>query len=298
MKKIYTFGTSFTEGGGFEFDLKDNVADFYREIAKKEKLPLKKFWFSWPGQLQRKLGNSPKVVNLAKSGAGNDTMVRLVFDLVTDPDFDKSNSTLIIECAHSGRAEFFSNKINDHIIVNYHYRRVDELDKKDNFETHFIPPKNIKSIPTTHGMVFDYNANSEEDIKKNQEVVPQIPIMHSFFENFHSYDNWGNETDRHLQFLFDFLNYREIKYYIVEPHIFKKWNLNEWYKKEVLPNQIEFEYDGENWGRYGFVNFFAENAWSITRETDGKVNDGHMSLYGAKVVSDCIYKRLLKDNMI
>jgi len=297
MKKIYTFGTSFTEGGGFEFDLKHNVAEFYREIAKKENLPLEKFWFSWPGQLQKRLGSDIKVINLAKSGAGNDTMVRRVFDVVTDTTFKKENSILLIECAHSGRAEFFSNKINDHIIVNYHYRRVDELHKgpEDNFETHFIPPKNIDSIPRPHGMVFDYNVTSKEDIEKNKKIVPQLSAMESFFENFHSYDNWTDETDRQIQFLFDFLNHRKINYYIVEPHHFRKWNLNEWYKEEVFPNQIQFEHEGIKFQNQGFVNFFSEQGWSITRETNGECNDGHMSLYGAKIVSDCIHKRILKD---
>ena len=54
IKKIYTFGTSFTEGGGFEFDiLQPQNLKCYQNLGEE----LTRFNFSYPGQLQKLLPN-------------------------------------------------------------------------------------------------------------------------------------------------------------------------------------------------------------------------------------------------
>ena len=72
IKKIYCFGTSFTEGGGFEFDTRPSVKYIYSGIGE----TISQSNFCWPGQLKKLLPNI-EVINLAKSGFGNERMYRL-----------------------------------------------------------------------------------------------------------------------------------------------------------------------------------------------------------------------------
>ena len=68
IKKIYTFGTSFTEGGGFEFDTIDYK---YKKLYENFDEDYSQYNFSYPGQLQKLIPNI-EVINLAKSGYGNE----------------------------------------------------------------------------------------------------------------------------------------------------------------------------------------------------------------------------------
>lgn len=290
IKKIHTFGTSFTDGGGFEFNLRKNVKEYYKPFAENDGIPLEKFWFSWPGQLQKKIGSKIKVINHAKSGAGNDRMIRKVWKTVTNPLFSKESEVLIIEFAHAGRLEFYSNEIKDYLVINYHYRELKEWDENENFKTHFVPP-NEEYKPKVHGMVYDYNATSEDSIMKNEKVSAHIPTLQKFLENHHSYDDWKEKTDREITTLLDFLDNRKIKYYISEPYIFSN------YEVEQLNSDRQFSklFDFNN--HYGFVEFYNINKLSITNETGGECNDGHMGFEGAKRVSDIIYNKLKLDNL-
>ena len=98
IKKIYTFGTSFTHGGGFEWDcLSSDVNDKLKKNYSHIDIPKNQFDFSWPGFLQRYLGKDVEVINLAKSGFGNELIYRKVFDLVTSSDFKKDECLFLFE---------------------------------------------------------------------------------------------------------------------------------------------------------------------------------------------------------
>jgi len=106
LKNIYCFGTSYTAGGGFEFNSLDK-RDFLIDIYSKTNIPLEKNNFSYPGQLQYLLNDSIKVHDLGKNGYGNERMYRLIFDITTQPKFDKQSSLFLIEFSDLGRKEFY-----------------------------------------------------------------------------------------------------------------------------------------------------------------------------------------------
>ena len=95
IKEIYTFGTSYTHGGGFEWnslssDVNEKLETNYGHID----ITKNQFDCSWPGFLQRYLGDDVTVTNFAKSGFGNELIYRKVFDLVTSSDFKKDECLL------------------------------------------------------------------------------------------------------------------------------------------------------------------------------------------------------------
>ena len=78
IKYINCFGTSYTAGGGFEFDGDKNpLNNLYSGLE----TPLTQFNFSYPGQLKKILDENVKVTNYAKNGYGNDRTFRKIYEL-------------------------------------------------------------------------------------------------------------------------------------------------------------------------------------------------------------------------
>ena len=120
IKYINCFGTSFTAGGGFEFEghalqRKAILTKLYSNLENTET----QFNFSYPGQLKKLLNNNIQVINHAKNGYGNERIFRQVYEIVSNPNFNKDEHLFIIEYAGWGRKEFWFNPINDYIISNY-----------------------------------------------------------------------------------------------------------------------------------------------------------------------------------
>ena len=92
IKEIHTFGTSFTAGGGYNWDLTEDIMSEHPILRDRfDKLhsfydeePKTKFHYSWPGQLQALLSGKVKVFNHAKEGFGNETMYRITNDFEID----------------------------------------------------------------------------------------------------------------------------------------------------------------------------------------------------------------------
>ena len=147
ITQIHTFGSSHTIGGGF--------------AEKKAKLLYKPFTpnpsmetLSWVGQLKELLPPNIEVKNHAKNGAGNEMVYRKVFDLVSNSNFNKDETLLLIEPTFLGRKELWSNTINDYVVINYslqdpshfavvykHYSnhpKNKEMEVKKEFYKHFI----------------------------------------------------------------------------------------------------------------------------------------------------------------
>lgn len=97
IKKIYTLGTSFTKGGGFEFDLEnhgDSLRKFYSHIDDE------KTQWSFSCQLQKLFDKNKikvDVVNLAKSGYGNERLIRKTYETILDKSFKKEETLFLFE---------------------------------------------------------------------------------------------------------------------------------------------------------------------------------------------------------
>ena len=74
-KFIRTFGTSYTEGGGFHYWINKRVKILYNGL--RPMVDNSMFEFSWPYILQQKVKS--KVINHALSGHGNDRIFREVY---------------------------------------------------------------------------------------------------------------------------------------------------------------------------------------------------------------------------
>ena len=116
IKEIHCFGTSHTEGGGFEF-FNQNIASKLKKIYTEQ--PFTQFNYSYPGQLQKLIGSGVKVFNHGKSGYGNERMYRIAYDLIMNNEDSLSEKLFIFEFSFLGRKEFYSNTLKDHFIVNY-----------------------------------------------------------------------------------------------------------------------------------------------------------------------------------
>ena len=147
IKKIYCFGTSFTEGGGFEFEQNSKLYELYGSLGEE----MTKANFSYPGQLQKLLSNI-EVINLAKSGYGNEAIYRLATDLTLSDNFKKDETLFIFEFSYLGRKEYYSRSLQDYIIVNYNYpeisckryaRNYNQTKEISEYETSQLPDGNF-----------------------------------------------------------------------------------------------------------------------------------------------------------
>ena len=81
IKEIHCFGTSHTEGGGFEFMHREKSTELKKFYTEE---PFTKENYSYPGNLQKLVGKDIKVYNHAKSGYGNERMYRLVYEILNN----------------------------------------------------------------------------------------------------------------------------------------------------------------------------------------------------------------------
>lgn len=279
IKKIYTFGTSFTEGGGFEFDKpepKYNNHGLFKHYGHLNEEKTRKN-FSWPGQLQ-KLYNSVEIINEAKSGYGNERIYRRCFDIVTNPSFNKDESLLIFEFSDIGRKELFHNEIDDYIILNYWWKEYPAKDKAD-----------VSSFANTYYYDNDKITNI---INKDSQ------FLSNFIDKTIKFEEVLNTLTRNVHMFLSFLNENNIKYYILSTDWVKfdfnlKTNLDFLDSKRIkleVSEDVVFKDVMELFGQYKL---------SIRYETNNEItDDGHLGYFGNKLVAKLIGDYFNKENII
>ena len=152
--EIRTFGTSFTQGGGFEYWLKSKVKTLYNGLN--PMVDNTSFEFSWPGQLDKIV--DCKVVDYAKSGHGNERLYRKVFEQVSDESFNKDEVLFLFEISSIGRKAIYSSDFKEWGVYNYQFNfENDRLDLNEGND----------------GFAFDWNGEQwgeAEDIDKLEWV--------------------------------------------------------------------------------------------------------------------------------
>lgn len=285
IKYIHCFGTSYSAGGGYEFYSDSPSKRFLLPLYKDCGEELTRYNFSYPGQLQKLLkenGHNIKVYNHAKSGFGNERMYRITFDIITKDDFNKDEHLFLYEFAFTGRKEFFINKFNDYIIFNYHMNESGKLERLEN--------------------AINYFEESKVDMKINRELNKKA---YPFFEEMIDRNNQEQLVEMYDSFFCNFLENNNINYYYSQAPWLRNnmFNVNDIFTIFKNPRErfetFKFFVKGRE-SRYdeGFVSFFHTNEYTITNETNGLVEDGHMSLYGSKVVSSQIYNQLIDFGII
>jgi hypothetical protein len=247
IKEIHCFGTSHTAGGGFEFFNKEK--SFKLQQIYNEK-PFTQFNYSYPGQLQRLIGNGVSVFNHGKSGYGNERMYRITYDLIMNSKDDLSEKLFIFEFSFLGRKEFYSNTIKDHFIVNYDILEND-INVRGISQTYFINHNETYKLLKDKVIPF---------IKETIEAEAQIQIL--IMNN---------------RFFVDFLLQNNINFLFATPPYGDYDKLKKHY--------VQYS-DGE----YSLNDYYFNNKWSITNETNDFIKDNHAGLYGNREIA----KRILE----
>jgi hypothetical protein len=268
IKYIYCFGTSFTAGGGFEWESNDNdrvslLNQYYSETSEVKK----QFHYSWPGQLEKILPNV-KVHNLAKQGYGNDSIYRKCFEVVNEKSFNSEESILLIEFSDFGRKEFYLNDIKDYIVCNYAH-------SENGIQVHSIANSYYYDTPTI--------------CKKLDNV---FPIISNFMEKTFDENEEFKKMSMEISFFLNWLVVKNIKtIFVSSPNIFHKND------KKLINKFQSINYDilgGSCYDIFSFIN----NGFSIKDETNGGYDDFHAGYEANKFISKLIYNKLVELNFI
>lgn len=268
IKYIHCFGTSYTAGGGFEFESinghkNKNLLNYYGNLNEE----FSQFNFSFPGQLQKLIGNDIKVYNHGKNGYGNELLYRKVYEIITEPNFNNEENIFLLEFSGLGRKEFWLNEINDFIIVNY------EIDWQ------------CKKYDKLLGIANSYWYDSDEmtDILKKE---------HLFFDNFLKktlkLDNFVNTISMNNEYVLSYIQKNNVKFYLMLEPIIPCNDEN----KLLFGDGLYFTTSNN------FTEFAYKNKLLISDETDGGIDDLHNGYIANKIVAKTIYNKFIDDLLI
>ena len=272
--EIRTFGTSFTQGGGFEYWLKPEVRTLYNGLN--PMVDNTSFEFSWPGQLDKIV--DCKVVDYAKCGHGNERLYRKVYEQVSDESFNKDEVLFLFEISSIGRKAIYSSDFKEWGVYNYQFNfENDRLDLNEGND----------------GFAFDWNGEQwgeAEDIDNKLEWVKRNKlIMNKFLHLTMDEKTIVQSLEQNLAMFLSFCDKMELNYYLVSD---ESWIL---YNKDLLKQwQDKFLFD-DLWLKW---NIQHGNGIDITEETGGVYEDGHNGFGGNIMIANTIAEYLLKRNEI
>jgi len=251
INEIHCFGTSFTAGGGFEWDShlkREKLLQNYSEE------PFSQEYYSYPGQLQKLVGDTIKVFNHGKNGYGNERLYRHAYNLISNNN-NLDNKLFIFEFSHIGRKEIWSNTFNKHIIVNYHF--------------------NEDGSYGIGGVADRYFYNDRDVADKLR------PLVDDFFKETINLDIQTDLVTQNIDIFTDYLLYNKINFLIVQ----EPWDSN--ITKKIKSHTMEFSK-----GHRNLFNFIFDNKLTITDETNGNIEDIHSGLTGNKMIAKRIAEHL------
>jgi hypothetical protein len=270
IKKIYTFGSSYTAGGGFEFEtdkVSEEFKNFYSSLKDEE---FTQYNFSFPGQLQKLIENDITVYNKGKQGFGNHRTARLLYDIVNSNDFKKDETLFIIELTALGRDELFSKKLNKYFVVNYTINTENDFKYVGSATDYFYQTKDEKKYIESFDNFF------EKYIKNFKEVQEEI-----------------NKLNREIEFLISYLELNSINYILSSPHN----SFNDTLKHPTF-KLIQYG-DGDYFKKLNcFIEFSNKNNLMIKHETNELSFDMHCGFKANKIVAMIIYNKLIDLNYI
>jgi hypothetical protein len=252
IKEIHCFGTSHTEGGGFEFMNREKSTELKKFYTEE---PFTKENYSYPGQLQKLVGKDIKVYNHAKSGYGNERMYRLAYEVLNNK-ISNDEKLLLLEFSYVGRKEYYSKSINDFFIANYSFNEKGYVDYLDVAQTYF--------------------ASSYKNVEKLLK-----PLVLDFMMETIDFEVQEKTMKMNNDFFIDYLLYNNINFLLTCPPLVKDLN------GKIKNNLIEFEQF-----QYDLYEFIVKNKLTIRDETNNESNDGHSGLEGNKKVAKIIFDKI------
>jgi hypothetical protein len=257
IDEIICIGTSFTEGHGLNPQKLSGDKDLTIEWYKKNNgIDINSMTqFSWPSQLHHISGI--KTRNLGKCGSSIEYLMRNVEEILEKED--TSNKFFILEYSSWGRSELWSSKHNQWIVTNW--------GPKDGHDT--------KKEGYAVMMSTDYNFGIQLE-------TDDFSIFEKYLDNFFNEHEYLIQRDRHFLNLLYKLKSRNIKYQVIlleTPYLIELQNNELFNYKDIL--------DRDMWG-------YIENdvKLSITKITNGEIEDGHPSIEGHEHIANLIYTKL------
>lgn len=256
IKKIYCFGTSHTKGAGFHLPQAKSI---YKNVVKYPSMET----CSWPGILKTYIDNI-EIDNFAEHGSGNERMYRLVFDLISDPNFKKEESLLLLEMSSLGRKEYYSNTINDYVICNY-------------VPTH--PPG------SNFDVVWKYY---QSDILLPNKVKN---VYSDFLVETVNFDDLLQKLQMNLLFFINFLDSNNIKYEFINfDDLFSPNQRNSF---DIKLKTVKYNIEGED-----TLCFYDNSKFLFEHETNGMIDDLHQGYFANQIGASTIYNHLIKKQYI
>lgn len=279
IKYIHCFGTSHTEGGGFEFDSYSHLKNDLKHIYKYSGQELTRSNFSYPGQLSnilKDIGLDITVINHGKSGFGNQKMYRDTFNFVYDNHGNLNEHLFIYEFSWIGRREYYLKSINDYVVLNYF------LDEKNNL--------------TYDEIGHNYWYNSESELSKlesfKQTLIP-------FFNATCDETEIIKETERNNSFFYSFLKTSNLNFLLLNPPeaaVYLPEKESELLYGGYIHHTINL--DMGSGLKCCFNELIDSKSYSITKETRNYIKDNHLGLVGNNLLAQNIYNTMVKNEYI
>jgi hypothetical protein len=253
LKEIHCFGTSFTQGGGFEFDAKIKTEKLLKHYKEK---PLTQSNYSWPGQLQKIIGNNINIINHAKNGYGNERMYRCAYNVITKSE-TLDDKLFIFEFSGLQRKEVWSNTYNTHLITNYRFEDDESV--------------TIMGIADTYW--YENQLAIENKLK---------PIIQPYLDETLNFEIEDSLVIMHMNFFIDYLIENDVNFKIVQqPYGYINY-------EKLLPYMIQFPSKKPA----DIIGFAMESNLTIIDETNGDIQDGHGGFRWAKIVANTVADNL------
>lgn len=263
LKNIYSFGTSFSNAGGLEFEKKPHIKDYYSCLN----IPLEQEKIQYTNLLSELLDNKVNCVNLSKSGFGNERIYRKIHDITNLNNFVPEENLFIIEFSDLGRKEVYVNKDKKHGIINYLVEGEEE----------------IKFV----GSSYDYtNGVTSDGLSELEKTF--IPFFRKTFNFKQELDKtFANiaKTMAYLEYLkipFILLN---LPFGLVDGHGAKHFN--------NLANKKLVKRGGET-----IFSYLWQNKYDIQSETNGKWEDLHFGYRAQIILSKLIFNKMITSGLI
>lgn len=271
IKYINCFGTSYTAGGGFEFNSTDPIRNqILKETYENLNEPLTQYNFSYPGRLQKLLKKEGvEVRNFGKQGYGNERLYRKAYDVINRHDFNPNEHIFLFEFSDLGRKEFWSNEFNSYLIMNY------------------LVDWDTGELIQSNGLAKSWYYDTWQEKDRLNELED---YFYDFLKKTFNLKETVEIMDRNTLFFLSFLNERGINYYFVNgPNAFK-------FDDDKQDKLINFGDGIHLKNDYSFVYFCQINNLFITDETPDGYNDSHNGFIGNTIVSEVIYNFLIDRN--
>jgi hypothetical protein len=263
INKIVCIGSSHTEGGGFHGDV-ETLNKIYSNIVDNPSMST----LSWPGLLESLLDEKIKVINLGKCGSGNQRLMRQFFDIICCGSFNKEETLFIFEPTHLDRREYWSNTINDYVVLNYSAYNGD--------------------MPAV--LVHEYY---KEETEKNQKLKDVEKLYQDFTSETSHHPIQIAEVETNYLMFYNFVKNQNINHMLLTNLVIEPNSIRNFYQGI---DSIEYEIFGEK--TKDIWPFVHDKELLLKWETNKLIDDWHQGYFVNNIISKTVYNNMISNNYI